>query len=458
MTATITNDFKRFILRKVFDDFSNSTNRYFIGIGKGEPWNDAEEAPIPTGSLKEMRDAKATLQSVKSAADVSFVVDRNNWSSGTIYDAWDDSLVGSGSNPFYVVTEELNVYVCIRGATNADGTRILSTQKPTHIDHLKPVTYSDGYKWKYLYTILPANSTAFLSSNFLPVRKSGGSESGLGAQQDAVQAASVRGQILGVNLTEAGAGYSSVPTVTIEGDGTGATATAFVTSGAITHIFIDSDADSGIASGRGYNFAGVKITGGSPSTAARASAVIGDIYGEGIGADPRNDLKSTALMFNTKPNGIESGTFFTGGQDFRQVTLISDPIDSDGNLETGTAVHASKYLVATSTSEAQGFALDATITGGTSGAKALVVSADSDYIFITQNDSTGFASFAAEAISGTASGGGTNNATLVDGIIHYRDVFTPGDSDKGHVLYIDNRAAVIRDNAQTEDLKVVISI
>jgi len=452
--AVITNDFKRMALRKLFDDASDNTNRHYIGIGKSEPWNDAETTPTPTGSIRDDRLARQGLQSIKTASSLSFVVSRYNWTSGTIYNAWDDNDLTIGENPYYIITEDNRVYVCVQEARNASGTQTASTVKPTHTDALKAVKLSDGYKWKYLYTVLTTDATNFLSSNFVPARLADSSETGTGAEQYAVQNAAVRGQILGVKVTNGGAGYSSAPTVTIEGDGTGATATAHVTGGVVTHIFLDSDADSAMAMGRGYNFAGVKFSGGSPTTAATARAVIGDIYAAGLGADPRNDLRSTSLMFNARPDGIETGTFFVG-QDFRQVILIQDPVDSSGSAITGTAANASKYLVADDAAEAGGFALDTTITGGSSGAKALFVSNAADKIYVVQNDSTGFGTFTTgETISGTASGGGTQNATLSSGRLNYESVYQPN----GKILYIDNRAAVVRDSAQTEDIKVVITI
>ena len=452
--AVITNDFKRVTLRKIFDDAQSVTNRYYIGIGKSEPWNDAEAVPTPTGSIRDDRLARQGLQAAKSASNLSFVCTRYNWTSGTIYNAFDDNDLTIGDNTYYVITEDNNVYVCVQEARNSSGVQTASTVKPAHTDALKAVKLSDGYKWKYLYTVLTTDASNFLSANFVPVRLADSSETGTGALQYAVQNAAVRGQVLGVKVTNGGGGYTSAPTVTIEGDGTGAAATASITGGVVTHIFLDSNADSAMDMGRGYNFAGVKFSGGSPTTAATGRVVIGDIFGAGLGADPRNDLRSKSLMFNTKPAGIESGTFFVG-QDFRQVILIQDPVDSAGSAITASAVGASKFLVATDAAQAGGFANDTTITGGTSGAKALFVSNASDKVYVVQNDSTGFGTFTTgETISGTASGGGTQNATLASGRLNYQTLYQPD----GKILYIDNRAAVIRDSAQTEDIKVVITI
>ena len=60
------------------------------------------------------------------------------------------------------------------------------------------------------------------------------------------------GFVTSANVTSGGDGYTSAPTVTINGDGSGATATATVSGGAITSIAVDSP-------GSGYTNATVSI-------------------------------------------------------------------------------------------------------------------------------------------------------------------------------------------------------
>ena len=62
------------------------------------------------------------------------------------------------------------------------------------------------------------------------------------------------------------------------------------------------------------------------------AAVVRPILGKtgGIGANAIEDLKSNALMFNSKPVGAEGNDFGVGIQ-FRQVGLLKDP-DSNGGL------------------------------------------------------------------------------------------------------------------------------
>ena len=67
----------------------------------------------------------------KSAEDRTFTVSRNNWTSGAIYDAYNDNLTGSGTNPYYVITDTNKVYICLEASKQTDGTRNTSTVEPT---------------------------------------------------------------------------------------------------------------------------------------------------------------------------------------------------------------------------------------------------------------------------------------------------------------------------------------
>ena len=99
--------------------------------------------------------------------DVALVVDRYNWESGTIYQAFynrsntlftvEDS---DTEKSFYVYANE-KVYKCIDNNESS-----ASTVEPSHTD-LTPREESDGYKWKYMYTV-PIGSK-FITDNFIPV-------------------------------------------------------------------------------------------------------------------------------------------------------------------------------------------------------------------------------------------------------------------------------------------------
>ena len=467
MSAIITDPFKKQITQTVFDEVVNNTNRYYIGIGRSESWDSTETVPDPTDAPRTIRNLRAGLQSIKSASDVSYVIPRYNWSSGSIYQAYDDNLTSiPDTNPYAVLTEDNQVYIVLQQAKNDAGTATTSTVKPTGTS-TKPFKTSDGYVWKFLYSLSAARASAFLSANFVPVEKILDSArvndltgtttlTALEITQALVQDSAVPGQIVGISVTAGGTGYTSTPTVTINGDGVRAAATATVSGGAVTKIELDSSTDSAITMGQGYNFASVAITGGGGS-GAKARTILGPE--EGLGNDARDDLKSTSLMFNAKPNGIEDSNFIVG-QDFRQVALIRDPrhtSDSaaDGPPFTTSSGKVLRFLKLTAAANAS--FLDTTITGGTSGAQALIDEVDSDRLYFHQTEDTGFKGFAEGE---TITGGGVSGTLVAAGVDADSDAFTRDDVDKlsGSILYIENRAPVTRAANQQEDIKVVISL
>tara|TARA_B100000085_G_scaffold180605_1_gene164787 strand:- start:464 stop:1837 length:1374 start_codon:yes stop_codon:yes gene_type:complete len=457
MAAIITDPLKKQLVQTVFDEVTNNTKRYYIGIGRSEQWDSSETVPTPTDTPRTIRNLRAGLQSIRTGADVTYVVPRYNWSSGAIYNAYDDDFASIPTNTYYVLTEDNQVYICLQQSKSATGAAQPSTVKPTGTT-TKPFKTADGYIWKFLYALSAARASAFLSANFVPTEKILDSAGGAGLssiqiQQASVQDSAVPGQVLGVSLTAGGTGFTSTPTITINGDGIRAAATATISSGSIVKIEMDSSTDSGMTMGQGYNFASVVISGGGGSGAS-ARAILGPK--DGIGADNRDELKSTSLMFNTKPVGAEDSNFIVG-QDFRQVALIRDPkkhTDSDFTATTGRVL---SFLKVTSTSDAASFSVDTTITGGTTDAKAIIDEIDSDRLFFHQSEATGFKPFQ----EGEAISGGGNTATLVAaGVDADSDAFTTDDVNRttGDILYIENRAPVVRAANQTEDIKIVITL
>ena len=170
MAAIITDIFKKDIIQKIFDAASNDSDKMYIGIGKSEQWDSSETVPTPIDSPRTIRQVRSGLQSVKKASDVSFVVPRYNWSSGSTYSAFDDNFATIPSNTYYVLTDENHVYICLQQSQDNDGDPNASTVKPTGTT-TKPFKTADGYVWKFLYALSAAKSSKFLSSNFVPIQK-----------------------------------------------------------------------------------------------------------------------------------------------------------------------------------------------------------------------------------------------------------------------------------------------
>ena len=458
MAAIITDPFKKQFMQKILDEVSNLDARYYVGIGKNDEWNSTETVPTPIDTPKTVKEAQNALQSVKAVAATSFVIPRHNWSAGSEYSGYDDNYATIPTNTYYVLTEDNNVYICLQQSKSATGSVNKSTVKPTGTSP-KPFKTSDGYTWRFLYPISGADTAAFLSANFIPVKLLGDSATSdaFEIQQKAAQDSANPGRILNIVVENQGSGYTETPIVTITGNngalGDSAQATAEISNGKIVKIDMLNE-----SAGGGNNFVNATVTiSGGGGSGAIARAVIGPA--NGIGADPRDELKATSLMFNSKPSGSENGDFLSGNtQDFRQVLLIRNPkTDSaNGNPLTATTAKALKYLQIDS-SFANQLSINELITNSKAiPAKAYVneivnFDASSMKVYYHQTDSTGYTPF---LVGDTLTDEQSNTGTIVV-VADSNELYI---NNSGEVLYVENRAPVVRPLNQIEDIKVVVTL
>ena len=448
MPAIVTDALRRQIAQDFFDQFTEDTRKYYIGIGRSEQWDSSETVPTPTNSPQTIQAFRNALQGVKKVEATSLVVPRNNWASGVIYSQFDDQQAGYPTSPYYVKNEANQVYVCLEVGRNAAGTAVPSTNEPTHSNN-DARRLADGYVWKFLYTISAASANSFMSSNFMPVQVQGATDSnstGIQLKQEEVQNNAKAGEILNLVITDGGAGYSSLPTITITGTGSNASFIPAIDSatGRLVRLRAEDSSNGDVKGfGTGYTRAIVSITGGGASQNATARAVLGP--DSGMGKDPREDLRSTSVMFHSDLLGTDSDLIVN--QDFRQVGLIRDPKTSAGAAFLLTTGNSLKSM--TLSSIVTEFTADKTILGSTTAAKAIIDEIDSNQIFYHQTDDTGFLTFQDGELITETNGAGDG---VIDSALRSPEV----DPETGARLYIDNRKPVSRALAQNEDIKVVV--
>ena len=453
MPAIITTPLKRLMMTNLLSDITDNGNRYYIAIGKADDWDSSDTPPVPFNTAREERNARHAMQSVKSVADVSFVIPRTTWSSGAIYSSFNDNVSGHPVQNYYVVTDENQVYICLRQAKDAAGNTIVSTIKPTGFS-TKDFQTADGYVWKFLYSISAPNASKYLAANYMPVRYIDlidSNSSTTDIEQKGIQDAAIPKAIVGYRIASGGTGYTSAPSIVINGDGTGAAATATVSGGTVTKVEVRDSAGE-LVIGTGYNNAQVVV--GGAGTGAAVFPILS--APGGIGADPRVDLRASAIMLNTKPDGFEGGEFVIGN-DFRQVSILKNPTDYTGAPLTAIAANALRAL--TFDTITSGFSPDKTILGGTSGAKAYINKVDSDQVWYHQTETTGFGAFAEGEVITETDGAGTGVLNPI-GVDTDSKAYDSASVDylSGDLLYIDNRAAISRSAEQQEDIKIIIQI
>jgi len=438
MSAIITSEF-RLNTTSVFVD-ALGTDSYYMGLGRPNNWTDELNPDVPYENVYTTNTVWENMYAMKKldSTDITYTCPRNVWVSGQTYSEYDDRDSNLEGKQYYVISDNNNVYLCLKsGGVSTKDPDIEGVTTSGVIDY----TNADGYIWKYLFTVPVDTGTKFLTASFIPVvhldtQPTPGSDTAL-LNQWAVQQNTVDGAIYNVKIDNAGTGYTSAPTVTIEGDGTNATATATVSGGVITDIEVTNI-------GSGYTKAIVTLSGGGGSNGS-VRAVIGPKGG--FGADPRVDLRTHYVIINKVFNGNEAGTI-PSANDFRQITLVKNPLE-DG----GSPAAANAYTVAHSLEVSLGstFDPDDVIEGTVTGAKGFVVEYDSvnGIIKYVQNEDTGYTPFTTSDLIRleTASTGGETCTAVVDPEVqHY----------SGDVVFVENRTAVTRASDQIETIRLVI--
>lgn len=434
MPAIITSKFRYQNAKNLITEISDNSNSYYLFVGRAQAWTPSDAAvSTPQDRFSDELDAWSNAIALKriAASQVSHCTPRYNWISGTVYSEYDDQDSQLSTKQYYVVTDELNVYKCIQAGSGA------SVIKPSGTaTTISNTPLADGYRWKFMFTITGNDVNKFLTNQFLPVKKLDLDDNSI---QWTIQQAAIDGAIHHIKLTSLGSGYTSAPTVTINGDGTGATATATVSNGIVTGIVMNTV-------GQGYSRATVTLSGGGATSQASARAVISPRGGHG--SDPISELGGFYVMIQVLLEGADGSGDFIIDNDYRQLGLVKNPYEF-GTTTISTSNTKSALTILNYSSLLGGsFVRDTEVVGGTSGARGYIVSVDSGLVRIYQNDVTGYRAFTpGELISA-----GAVSATLT----------TIGNPEvekfSGEVLYIENRSPVNRAANQTEDVRLVVEM
>lgn len=423
MPSIVTSKFRVHNAQQFVESFSEAANTVmYLFVGKNTAFPDDNNPPTPINSTanieftpwRDMYGAKRIQSS-----DVSHAIPRYNWTSGTVYTAYDDQSTSLLTDTFYVMTEDYNVYKCLfNNASTA------STTKPTGVS-TSQFTTADGYIWKYMYTVTTSNALKFLTTDYIPVQTL---TSDGGEDQYDVQTAAVNGAINVIKVTSGGSGYATAPAVTITGDGTGATANSTIVANVVTAVTVT-------AAGTGYTRATVTFASG----AAAATAIISPKGGHG--SDAVEELGGKYVIINTRLEGSESNTISTANE-FRQVGLVRDPyLFGTTTRATGSAYRQTyRYTLGGITGT---FTRDETVTSGSNTAN--IVEFTTPYIYVTKPINLAFAN--AATITGGTSGA---TATIIANSSPSLEAYT------GDLLYVENRVPISRASDQIEDVKLII--
>lgn len=410
--------------------------------------------PDPTDNQDAAFDIYDQMLGLKkiNASNIRGVIRNNTWQSGTIYDIYRNDYGTEVSNNqyisglnfevklyetnYYVVTSEFKVYKCLNN-NNATA----STEEPTSTSSA-PFTTTDGYVWKYMYSVSASDFEKFKTDDYIPIPLTSVPGNQISPSTN------FGGSIYNVIVSAAGTGYNVDDTFNIVGDGQDARfeITSVGENGEIRSVRI-------INPGQGYTFGTAE-----PDDSQGSNAQFYPIFSpkEGLANVISLELGSYRLGLNAK---IES-TDFPFRNDFSVVGIIYNPIMAPGvtDIAIGTKKMALQGPLSGTPNP------DELITGGVSGASGKLIQYVEEggiwYIYYTQenilgeglNSSNQKPAFqAGESIAVDAGGTAKTGSIAVDGLT---------DSDivrgSGEIIYIDNRSPITRATDQTEDFKIIL--
>lgn len=470
MPAIITTKFRIHNAEQFREGFGEDANtKVYFGIGRPYPWTNEKSPDLPIDTVDDEYAYWEDMLSLKrcTAGDVTQCVIRRDWVSGQYYDMYrQDYSANQGANgvdidtgiavtrnslydsSFFVVTDEYNVYKCLYNK-NASNQTVPSTVKPTG-KSTSPVILGDGYVWKYMYTIAPADVIKFISTDFMPVKevKTNPGQYDAYIDQWSVREAAVPGALTTVEVLNGGQNYTVAPTVAILGDGEGALAEAIIDVGTGRVVKINI-----IAAGSGYTYATAVIAGGFGSNAV-AKVIIPPQDGHGY--NPVEELGGYYVMMNVRLEYDDGTGDFPVDNDYRRIVVLRDPYNYGTEvISTATTLKATKEIVISSLED---YIEDEIITGGSSGAVGRVINISKDtnantttvrYILLRNQNTNGQDFTVAEDVTGSDS--------LAVGIVSSK-INPEVQPHSGDVMYVENRRLINRAPDQIEDIKIVVEM
>jgi len=214
------NAAKSFLYNATHDEDSSTEKKsmiLYVCLGHNKEWPN-EPTPITPPDNEQHLSYEHYREMIGcrrvTSSDMSHVTQRYDWTSGTVYSMWRDTDTDMYERSYYVLTDEYNVYKCLY---NNKGSA--STVKPSGFSTL-PFTTSDGYTWKYMYTVSLSEANKFLTPSYIPVKTietgDGSTESD---RQLAVQNTAVNGAIHVVETVQVGSGYHYIANGVVEAGG-----------------------------------------------------------------------------------------------------------------------------------------------------------------------------------------------------------------------------------------------
>lgn len=489
MTASITDNFKSFQAQAIVDRVSNQTSgeSFYIYTSHSNPIDGlvSNDLTPPTPTLTDIEFSDAynnmlTMHRIQSSG-TSRVTRRLEWDTTgqTVYSQYTtfnydnspilnniDSTDTLREGNFYVTTDDdssgarkRNVYKCLYTPASGRGVYTPSTVRPTGTS-VNSFQTTDGYIWKFMYTITTSETLRFLTSSYMPTPSkvtealTNIPPGSARRDQHNVENNTVDGELYSVTIVDRGTNLQD-GTYTLSFNNTGsisANIQAIVTNGEVSYMNL-------LSSGRGYTpgTTVVSITHSNGNNIPLLGATGEPVFNVNIappgghGFDASNELNASAATLNIRIVHPATGDETTQN-DFRQIGIIRNPISRTTNRIATQSDYRLTYKLSFDTAFA-GLSEDDILVenSNTSNIRLRVVGFENNgrdvYVVsvgtVAPNTNTALTPEASRAIS-------NGDNLLIPTVIEAPQIIT----NSGELLYIENRKPLNRASDQVESFNI----
>lgn len=526
MSAFVTDQFRILNTNSFISAISDNSDYYYVFFGLSNPggsstkfgrvlnWDDGSTAnsivPDPTDNFHYLNHYKDTIIFGKRVIpeNVRRCIRKVEWKSGVAYDMYrhDYSINNTTSETdrsrlydgdYYVINSQYQVYICISNGSNGDSpSGNTSRSEPTFTD-LEPSFAgdgSDGYLWKYLFTVPPSDIIKFDSTEFIPLPNnwSTSSNTQISNVRNNGDSSTNNNQIKFVYIKSGGnSGYTSGE-VDIYGDGTGA------------KVYIETDNDGKIvktsvtSGGSGYTYGIVDLgplqtLSSYPEQNPPAELIPIIPPSKGHGYDLYAELGADkVLIYNRFDDSVQD---FPTDTKFAQIGVLKNPTEFSSSTNYIASTFSGLYSIRVTNMDGSpviGEKFEQNVTGGI--AKGYVGSYNAEtkilkyykdrslYYHPTSSDyHKDHINVSTTAVSATLDFNGSNALTGDSGWSASIDTTFTGSSvtvnnktidldvninnglaspeinkTSGDIIFIDNRPLIERNPKQKEDIKIIL--
>jgi hypothetical protein len=347
MSKLITNNIKLWNVDQFIESFSEPNfNIYYFFIGNPIPFVNDNLPPTLYDNIQTVLvDSYDNMLYGKriTSSDIIQLAPRYNWVSGTVYTKYshdDDNLFDSN---FYVLSNEGSSYSVFKCLDNNKGAA--STYRPRFSETSAAddfyFTPTDGYQWKYMYSITTTQFNKFATASHIPVYVNSN-----------VVSNAISGSIDNIEVSNRGSGYASYTNgyfqeVRVAGNQlTYAIDPVTASSNASFYINSAIKITNGAGAGQQKFITGYTVSGATrrviidsafvvpPSTSSFYEITpLVQIIGDGTGAAAR-------AIVNSVSNTIYSIEVTSRGEGYTYASVVITGNTGVINVATGTAITA----------------------------------------------------------------------------------------------------------------------